>query len=57
MLTVTDGVGKQGIIMVRVFSLGGRHGGMGDGGIASLSHTLATAAAATCSLSFRWLWA
>ena len=35
MLTGTDGIYEYSIIMVRVFSCGGRHGGMAGGGIAS----------------------
>ena len=51
MLTGTDGTDEGDIAVVRVFSCGGRHGG----GMASLSRTLAAAAAAACSLSFHQL--
>ena len=56
-LTGTNGTGEGGIVMVRVFSWGGRCRGMAGGGITSLSHTLATTVAAACSLPFRQLWA
>ena len=57
MLTGINGIGEGGVIMVRVFSSGGRHGGMDSGGIISLLWALATAATAVWSQSFHQLWA